>query len=446
MVEAQSDFPRRTVPRRTLLASAVSGAAILGAAAGVGVTAAVAQAQGSASTPAPSPSPSPPRPKRDAVTGWYHVSAFGAVADSDGATGTDNLAAFGAAVDELVRDGAQGTIYIDKPGGYHLSDTWVIDAEDIEVVCHVGASIHVTGITTAGAAVAFIGHGILAPNEVVAPQRSRASWRGGRIVTSHAGDENALGFVRFKNVYAADVSLRAVWKGISAQFGVENIVWERVVVEHSDRWGATVETNCKRVVLRDIVLKDVGVGVSFWGTKDMDLLNEDVLLDNVSIAITGQDALTASAISRLSIRKTVANGRLALNGPIEEFSLSGDSSFSAISYSPEVTSAKPHAMPISVHAGWSPSGKPFAQPTVRRTTDGFGIIDFAVSGPATAAGKSIAQLPVGYFPDGQVSLLAMTLGQTGATPVTITTSGGIMVPNAVKTPTSIHLVGTYTLA
>lgn len=445
MVDEQSEPPRRTVPRRALLASAVSGAAVLGAAAGAGVTSAIAQTPRAVKTPTPTVSSSA-RPERDAVTGWYHVSAFGAVADSDGIGGTDNLAAFGAAVDALVRDGGRGTIYIDQPGGYHLSDTWVIDADDIEVICHVGAVIYVTGITSAGAAVAFTGHGILEPNEVVTPQRNRASWRGGRIVTTHTGDENALGFVRYKNVYAADVSLSAVWKGISAQFGVENIVWERIVVERSDGWGATVETNCKRVVLRDIVLNDVGVGVSFWGTKDMDLLNEDVLLDNVSIAVTGTHALTASAISRLSIRKTVANGRLALNGPIADFSLSGDSSFTDISYSPEVTSAKPHGAPISIRAGWKTLGKPFAPSTVRRTTDGFGVIDFAVSGPVTAVGTAIAQLPVGYLPEGQVSLLATTLGQSGVTPVTITTTGSIMVSSAINAPTSIHLVGTYALA
>lgn len=426
--------------------SAAAGAAVLGAAAGAGVTGAVAEKPpATIKTPMPTPSASA-RPERDATTGWYHVSAFGAVADSDGSTGTDNLAAFSAAVNALVRDGGRGTIYIDQPGGYHLSDTWVIDAEDIEVICHVGAVIYVTGTTSAGAAVAFTGHGILAPNEVVTPQRSRASWRGGRIVTTHAGDENALGFVRFRNVYAADVSLSAVWKGITAQYGVENIVWERIVVEHSGSWGATVESNCKRVVLRDLILKDVETGIAFWGASGTGFLNEDVLVDNVSLAITGADALTASSISRLSIRKTIANGRLVLDGPIEDFSMSGDSSFSDISFSPEVTSAKPHAIPISLRAGWRPLGKPFGHPTVRRTADGFGVIDLAISGPATRAGVAIAQLPLGAFPEGQLALSVTTPGEVSATPVTITSVGAIEVSGAVSSPRSIHLVATYPLA
>jgi len=381
----------------------------------------------------------------DATTGWYHVSTYGAVADSDGRSGTDNLIAFNAAVDALVRDGGQGTIYIDKPGGYHLSDTWVIDAEDVEVICHVGAVLYVTNETTVGAAVAFIGHGVLEPNEAVSPQRERAMWRGGRIVTTHSGDENALGFVRFKNVYAADISLSAVWKGISAQFGVENIVWERIVVEHSDGWGATVESDCKRVVLRDMDLRDVGVGVAFWGTKDTDFLNEDVLIDNVSIVTTGKEALTASAISRLSIRKTVASGRLVLNGAIADFSLSGDSSFTGIAYSTGVGSAKPLAVPISLLAGWKPLGKPYVQPTVRRTSDGFGVLDLAASGPAVGSGTTIAQLPSGYLPEGQTSLTATTPGQAIVTPITILPTGAITVSSAV-TARSIHLVGTYALA
>lgn len=390
---------------------------------------------------------------RDPVTGWFHASVFGAKGDWNGASGTDNLPAFEAAVAAVNADvSGRGVVYIDAPGEYWMRTGWVIDAEDIEVICHPGAVIRTTSPTQIGGTVGFLGHGIQRDpthgNFVPDPQRTRAVWRGGRIVASGSGQlDNGIGVTRYKTSVVSDVEIFADRKALTAQFGVENIVWERVIVSRADFDGVSIETRARRVTLRDSVVRTAGIGVRLLIGGDLSWRNEDVLIENVHVPQSGPVSMSVSDTDRVTFRRSTGVGNLNIAGRVNGLSIAGDCNFAAVTYAEGWGGSNlPYAAPVALESGWVAFGAPFGPPVVRRTSDGFGVLDIAIKGGSTANGTRVAVLPRGYWPATRATLLATNNSGTDAGYIYIEPTGSVMTGAALSRNSLLHISGIYPLA
>lgn len=345
-----------------------------------------------------------------------NVADYGAVGDWNGTTGTDNLAAFNQAATVAALTAEPSTIVI-GPGDYRLSNNWLIDGENIAVECDPSTVIRTTAPTTTGGAVAFMGHGVLSPNNVSTPQRNSFRWKGGKIVASGSGTaDNALGVVRVKNCHISDVTLDADRKGLTSQYGIDNIVWERIVVERAGVDGIAVETASHRVALRDIhVAQALGIGVNvtsaFAGQR-----NSDVLLDGVTVdaAATGISLGLSDRVTLRRVRSVNATAQDLYSAEVADLSIAGDCTFTTVGVGANVTFKKPRKVSITLStlpaSPWVAFGAPHDAPSAYRTSDGMIVLDGAMKSGTTAGGTNFGTLPLGHRPANRVRFLCVNAG------------------------------------
>lgn len=355
---------------------------------------------------------------RHPLTGFYHTSGFGAVGDWNGTTGTDNLAAFNAAVAQLNTDGGEGVIYIDRPGSYHLSNGWMVTGDDVTVICHPDAEVLTTAATVGlGATVTFMGGGgIQTPsNAVDTPQSTRAEWVGGRVSASGSGtSDNALGFVRYKNVHAADVRLDADRKALTAQYGVENVVWERVVVESGDVSAFTVETSCHNVTIRDFdIIATLGNGFHIMSVDAGTRRNTDVRIGPGRVRSAGGWGILAGATDGLTVSRVTIDSATSGNASYTDCTdvrtdLPGTFTTSGTSW------ATTRWVNLTLQNSWVTQGAGYPTPGVLREPHGrIGLRGNIKSGTATA-GTILTTLPAGYRPANNRTYAVDSIDNTGA--------------------------------
>ena len=373
-----------------------------------------------------------------------NVRDYGAVRDWNGTSGTDNLAAFNAATTAAVALGGLAIIYIPS-GRYWLSNNWIIDGENVSVKCSPAAELLTTSATTYGNTVAFIGYGVLSPNNVTTPQRTSFSWTGGKITSSGSGGlDNALGAVRVKSCHVSDVILDADKKGFTAQYGVDNIVCERIRVTRASD-GVTVETGCNAVTLRDITVESAtGAGVSIT-SGDVSSHCTDVTIDNIRVISAGTSGISVGLSDRVTIRKTrvVAAGTQGMYlESVTGLSICGDSTFPSIVFGPSVTHAKPTKVAIALTNSWVSFGAPYDDPCAYKTSDGFLVLDGALKSGTLSAGTRIGGLPVGYRPAFRTRFMAVDAGGAAATAdLYIEPAGGIYIAQTLSSSTILSLGG-----
>lgn len=374
-----------------------------------------------------------------------NVADYGAVGDWNGTTGTDNLAAFNSAVTAAASSGQPAKIVI-GPGDFWLSNNWLLDADNLVVECDADTVIRTTSATTAGGAVAFIGNGILAPNDVSTPQRERFVWRGGKIIATGSGTaDNALGVVRVKNCHISDVTLDADRKGLTAQYGIDNIVWERVVVTRAGVDGVTVETACKRVSLRDIhVVSATGVAVLVT-SGDAGARCSDVLLDNVNVD-TCATGVSLGLTDRVTVRKTrvaTATTQGLSVAEVTDLSVSGDSSFPSVTVGANVTHKKPTKRAITLGASWIAFGAPHDAPSAHRTGEGMVVLSGAMKNGTVTSGTVFGTLPLGVRPAFRERFTVQNAGAgaTGLVDVYVDPSGQMIFATEVPSNVIVSLSG-----
>ncbi|WP_426940259.1 hypothetical protein [Pseudarthrobacter sp. S6] len=373
-----------------------------------------------------------------------NVADYGAVGDWNGSTGTDNLAPFNAAVAAAVASGAPSKIVI-GPGDYRLSNNWLLDGENIAVECDPSTVIRTTAATTTGAAVTFMGNGVLSPNNVSTPQRNSFRWRGGKIVASGSGTaDNALGVVRVKNCHISDVTLDADRKGLTAQYGIDNIAWERIVVTRAGVDGIAIETACHRIALRDVqVISATGIGVNIT-SGDAGARNSDVLLDGVVVNASAT-GISLGLTDRATLRRvrSVAAGTQDFNvSEVTDLSVSGDCSFTIVTTGANVTYKKPRKVTIPLLASWVAFGAPHDAPSAYRTSDGMIILDGAMKSGTISASTKFGTLPVGHRPANRVRFLAQNAGGADHTAdIYVEPNGEMFFGQAVASSTIVSLSG-----
>lgn len=341
-----------------------------------------------------------------------NVKDYGAVGDWNGTSGTDNLAAFNNAVSAIVAKGGKGVINI-GPGDYRLSDSWVISCDDIAVRCAQGTVIRTTAATTKGATVTFMGGGIQSPNNAVdTPQATRALWSGGKINASGSGTaDNALGFVRYKNVHVADVVLNADRKAITAQYGVENFVWERFVIERGDFKGLSIETSCLDGILRDFdILASLGDGIHIMSVDASARRNKRIRLERGRIRNVGGWGILAGATDELIVRDVLVGTNV-----------SGVASYTdCTDIISDIASAtgtgKPNssAIALNLQNSWVTQGAGYPTPSYFRDPFSRVSLDGNIKSGTATAGTVLATLPVGYRPANNRTFTVDSIDSTGA--------------------------------
>lgn len=381
-----------------------------------------------------------------------NVAAFGAVGDyTGGSTGTDNLAAFNAATTQAKTTG-QPTRIVIPAGRYRISNNWLIDGNDVAVECEPGAEIITTAATTTGATVTFMGNGVLSPNNVGTPQRERFVWRGGKITATGSGAaDNALGVVRVKNCYVADVILSADRKGLTAQYGIDNVVWERIRVTRAGVDGVAIETGCKRITLRDITVDSAGGSGVVITSGDIGNRCADLLLDQVNVLSAGTSGISLGLTDRATIRKS----RVAAAGTQGLFvsettglTITGDCTFPSINYGSNVTTSKPQSALITLTNNWVPFGAPHRTPTAYLTSDGMVVLSGAMKAGTLSTGTRIGTVPVGYRPDSRERFQCVNAGGAAATAdIYVNADGGMFIAQQLGSSTILSLSGvTYPAA
>ena len=231
----------------------------------------------------------------------YNVRAYGASGDGV----TDDLAAFDAVCAAMPTAG--GTIFV-PAGSYRLSNSWNIDKEAVHVELDPNATIFTGSASTLlGGTISFIGYLSTAPDTASTPQRGWASIHGGVVYNSETNTlDNAIGFTRYSNVRCENVRIpQCGRKAITAQQGVDNVVFINNAIGTARYDAITVETACDFVaIIGNSIASAVGLGINANSTIT------DLHIERNTIGTAGQDALNASGATRFWVRDNVILGAL----------------------------------------------------------------------------------------------------------------------------------------
>lgn len=355
---------------------------------------------------------------------WLDVRAFGARGDGT----TNDLPAFDAAVAALTND--VHVIYI-PAGTYLLGNSWLIDAERVDVIADPEATIKTVAPTSTGATVTFMGNGIQSPsNAVSTPQRQRCSWRGGRISASGSGTaDNALGVVRYANCQISDVRVDADRKGVTAQYGVGNLTIQRVVVERADVAAITIETDIKRCLISDVeVVATLGPGVHVMSVDAATRRNSDVTIRDTVVRSSGTYGILAGATDRLTVRNvrvvTAPSGRADYTD-----CLSVDSDLPGVWSANSTSRWEPFWTAPTLVNAWVNFGAPYTNAGYVQITGQVHLRGVIKSG-TIAAGTTLFTLPVGNRPSGSLTFPADSITSGGvivAARILIETSGAVKI-------------------
>lgn len=325
-----------------------------------------------------------------------NVLDHGAVGDWDtvGLTGTDNLAAFDAAAAAAVASAEPCTIVI-PPGDYWLSDNWLLDGDDIEVQCSPQATIRTTSATTTGAAVTFMGGGVMSPNEVVTPKRNSFRWTGGTVIATGSGNlDNGLGVVRVERCHVSDLTVDADRRALTAQYGIHNLVFERIRVARGGVTGIDVWSDIRNATIRDVEVTTSPMALQIAALNQTpEHRNANITVERfVALANTGAVGINVKDSDNVTLRDVTVPGQLdAARSTVTLHNCITDSQVFGTGIG-----ARP-AVPIVLSglSGWTAFGAGYASPTGRLGADGYVQLNGAIKGGTLAAGTQILALPLG---------------------------------------------------
>lgn len=220
---------------------------------------------------------------------YANVKKFGAVGDGV----TDDTIQIQQAIAN-----AEGKILYFPSGEYLVSEELLIDYDNAEICISAGATIRCVQNTVTGGVIQCIGHfSTLGTSTATEPKRSGLHIYGGGTVISENSLNNAIGFGRYDNVVIENITAHSLRKGITGQYGGENI---------------TVR-NCT-------IYGDVVGALTFETTID------NIVVDKCVITADGENirCINAVAVNNLTVQNctlTSANGRNIRINEVEDFNL-----------------------------------------------------------------------------------------------------------------------------
>jgi len=386
-----------------------------------------------------------------------NVINFGAVGDWNGTSGTDNITAFRAVSAELLTASTPCIVYV-PAGDYMISEMWMIDGEDVEVICDPSATIRTVSTTQLGGAVTFMGNGLQGAdpgdpdqNATPNPKRHRAVWRGGRIVATGSGTlDVGLGVVRYENCHISDVTVDADRHGITAQYGIHNLVFERVEVTRAGLDGVHILSAGESVTLRDIhvvSVSDRGIALTSNSATDPLFRNTDVLLDNIRVDAAGTWGVQVAFSDRVTLKKVNSVG---VSGGVRlenatEVTIDADCTFSGgVSFGTGATLRNALAVDLTFANGWSNFGGNYGTARARLDGDGFVNLEGAIKGGTLTSGTQIAAIPLGYRPmqPSQPRFSTLCVGSTGSfADIYVTPGGAVVLAQTLTAGTLLSLDG-----
>jgi hypothetical protein len=189
-----------------------------------------------------------------------------------------------------------GTIIINTPGEYQISDSWNLDMEDIHL--HLGAGVHLftASATSSGGAVVFVGY--LGTGTALTPQRNSATLSGSGKISGWLGgsNENAVGAVRYKRfTILPGLTFEGGNKGVTSQYGVEDVNIQGVHIPSAGRRGISIEQQGGSI---HAVVKDIKVGVT--GEEAVSVAGDIVKVEGITV-VTAFNTFTPDSMAAVHI-------------------------------------------------------------------------------------------------------------------------------------------------
>lgn len=221
-----------------------------------------------------------------------NVKQFGAKGDYEqlNENNTDNLTIFNN-ITKIIPNG--GKIIVED-GDYFLSNNWLIDKENITIEVKPNATIRTMGVTSTGGCIQFLGHydDVSSQTDLI-PQRNYCKiYGGGKVISEGNGDAtNTIGCCRYKHFIVDNIIIpHSDKKGITAQYGVENIVIKNCKIEEALTRGITVENSCKNIqILNNYINSINGASIYSYNCSDIEIMNNIVDCGLNDIYISGSN-------------------------------------------------------------------------------------------------------------------------------------------------------------